>query len=172
VEQAAARLRQTCWIHWLDAVDIVFSHRGEVSTLRLTLQAPREEWPVFEAALTKLLVTDGLTWVRHGSDMPLDGLPDFVVRTTPEAGFPAAHDLARHGWRIILLTTLGVIHGYLEAEISAGDPPKMMRERLAALRLGATYELGDWSSRHLPMPDPGPTEAAWIERLREAFVSP
>lgn len=172
VEQAAARLRQTCWIHWLDAVDIVFSHRGEVSTLRLTLQAPREEWPVFEAALTKLLVSDGLTWARHDSDMPLDGLPDFVVRTTPEAGFPAARDLARHGWRIILLTTLGVIHGYLEHEPAAGDPPKLMRDRVAALRLGATYELGDWSSRHLPAPDPGPTEAAWIERLREAFVSP
>lgn len=68
VSQASAALLATCWIHWFDAVDVLIDGgpdgTRDTCRLRVALNCPAHEWPVYENFLTSFAKTHALTFER------------------------------------------------------------------------------------------------------------
>ncbi|MFM7073325.1 MAG: FAD-linked oxidase C-terminal domain-containing protein, partial [Planctomycetota bacterium] len=147
---AAARLLNTCWIHWFDAVDLLVSEGGTECSLRIALNCPQVEWPVYADYLSRLAIDQRLTLestlatqTQNHSTSPvvgdiaanlnanLDGCPDFAFKTTPARALSLARELASEpGLRCVALCYNGVVHGYFTGvgggNNLAGSPPSNM----------------------------------------------
>lgn len=147
LRNAAARLLNTCWIHWFDAVDLLVPEGGNECSLRIALNCPRAEWPVYADYLSRLAIDQHLTLesiadsrsqnrssstvvgdLADNLNTNLDGCPDFAFKTTPARALSLARELASEpGLRCVALCYNGVVHCYLTGMAGgknlAGSPP-------------------------------------------------
>lgn len=156
------------WMHWWDAVD--FIAEGGTSFVRVLVHCVPGEMPVFAAQLTHVAATTGtVLTLEEGTQPPFDGMPDLVLKTTPERVPGLASALSGETARIIGMGYCGVLHLHFEG---GGDPAGRI-EALAHRLAPELHSLGgDWHSRWLP---PGPArapESAWIDALEEAIHDP
>lgn len=160
-----SRLLHGGWMHWWDAVDFVAE--AEARHVRVAVNCPPAEAGLFAAELQR--VADGAgarLSLQPETSPPLDGLPDLVVKTTPDRVIGLVENLARPGVRCVGLGYSGVVHAHLGA---GGDGAARIRAMVEP-HAGALDALGgDWHSRWLPARTPAPAEAAWLETLERAL---
>jgi FAD/FMN-containing dehydrogenase len=160
-----SRLLHSGWMHWWDAVD--FIAQGAAATVRVAVHCPAVEAPIFERELNRIASEAG---ARLQLDQPsqanLDGLPDLVVKTTPDRALALAETLATQADRCVALCYSGVLHVYLGGSSTVAERAHaLMQPHLAELHsLG-----GDWHSRWLPATPPTVTESQWIETLEQTI---
>jgi len=165
VAAAANRLVRTCWMHWCDAIDMVVD--GGRTTVRIGIQCRSAEWPVHETFLREFSMRNGVSIaVEQGAATAHDGLPDAVLKTTPErAAALAAAVGGRPGLKAVAILARGVVHVHAVAgEPAAAAAAIVARHSPALEAIG-----GDARSRHLPARSAAPAETAWIERLAQAW---
>jgi len=165
LRDCVSRLLHSGWMHWWDAVD--FIAEGAAASVRVSIHCPSDEAQIFTAQLNRI-ATEARARLTLRPDAPpaFDGLPDVVIKTTPDRAIGLASKLARAAVRCVALVYNGVVHVYLRA---GGDLAErahvLMQPHLAELHaLG-----GDWHSRRLPAPPPTVTESRWIETLEQAI---
>lgn len=164
VSKAVAALLATCWIHWFDAVDVLFDGDSESCQLRIALNCPAEEWSVYQTYLSSFAATHGLA-LTSDSSTPLvpDGCPDFVLKTTPDQAIEIAREISNgRSINCIALCYNGVVHGYVkqtESQPLINDIKQRYQQQL--------HEVGgEFHSRHFHSGTPAGTEAEWLSRLR------
>lgn len=160
-----SKLLHSGWMHWWDAVDFVTE--GGASFVRVTIHCVPEEAPIFAQQLEHIAAsTSTRLTLRNNTSPPLDGLPDLVIKTTPDRAIGLAAELAHAALRCVALCYSGVVHIYMN---DSDD----LTERTQALVQPYTAELhtlgGDWHSLWLPATPPTITESAWLNTLEKAI---
>lgn len=159
-------LLKNCWMHWLDAIDVIVEPNRESLRLRIVVNCPSAEYPVIETFLSGLAKTHGLAiTAEQSAPPPMDGLPDFVLKTTPASVVELAQDASRtYGVRCVTLCYNGVVHGYLPNPLNAADNVRSIVHKYAQDLHSVG---GDWHSRHLAPDRPHELEAGWIAILEK-----
>ena len=170
VTRAVPALLQSCWMNWFDSVDVLVDGLADSLTVRIAINTPADEWTVCEAMLAAFASGHGL--VLHAelhAAAPVDGLPDFAFKTTPDRALALASEVAKSGTvKCIALCYNGVVHGYLADQSHAVEQVRSLVDRVAA-QLGEVG--GDWRSRHLPQAIPQGLEAQWLDVLTMEFAT-
>ena len=158
------RLLHSGWMHWWDAVD--FLAEGAAFSVRVAIHCPPDEAPIFATQLSCLASeTHTRLTLRDNPPPSFDGLPDVVVKTTPDRAIGLTCELARDAARCVALCYNGVVHVHL----NVGEDVAERAHTLMQPHLGELHALGgDWHSRWLPATPPTVTESQWIETLEKA----
>jgi FAD/FMN-containing dehydrogenase len=167
LESAAAELMHSCYIHWLESMDWLTTG-PKSGRLRFGIHCPQDEWPLFLMHLDGIAKGRGLlTTVTTGNGQVFDGLPDLVLKTTPDRVISLARETAEYpGVRSIALCAPAVVHVYLPSGAEAATIVKGMVGALA----DSLYSLGGgWQSRRLECPLFGADEAEWIKSLAKEW---
>jgi hypothetical protein len=163
-----SKLLHSGWMHWWDAVD--FITEGRALFVRVMIHCVTEEAAIFAEQLQHV-ATASCTQLTFQKDVPtpLDGLPDLVIKTTPDRAISLATELAQDTLCCVALCYSGVIHAYLGAndELAALTHALMQPHSAELHAVG-----GDWHSRWLPSLPPMITESAWINTLEQAIHEP
>ncbi|MDA1231955.1 MAG: FAD-binding protein [Planctomycetota bacterium] len=184
VSRATAALLSTCWIHWFDAVDVLFDTSVELHRMRISLNCPIHEWSVYEEFLTSFATTHQLSLVSDSTtQLSPDGCPDFVLKTTPDQAITLAREIARdNAMTCIALCYNGVVHGYLSQhadsrgtrESSDQVLTNSATETITGMIHRCSHALheigGDWQSRHIPANSATGVEADWLKLLEQDFA--
>jgi FAD/FMN-containing dehydrogenase len=159
------RLLHSGWMHWWDSVDFVAEAAAQ--TVRVAIHCPTAEAPVFEHELNRIAAETGVRLqLGQPSQAELDGLPDVVVKTTPDRAPALAEILAAHAERCVALCYSGVVHVYIGGNASVAERAHALMQPYAA----ELHSLGgDWHSRWLPATSPSLTESQWIETLEQTI---
>lgn len=171
LRNAAMAVLADSWMHWFDSVDFVTAGNG-TELLRIAVNCPEMEWPVFNEQLSAFARSRGLECTaRNDAGAPLDGIPDAVIKTTPDRVLAtAAGIMARApGSRCVALCYPGVVHLHLPAGDTA---PERISNLLAPLQAELDDLGGDWHSRHLPPREATEPEAGWLKVLEQEFNIP
>jgi FAD/FMN-containing dehydrogenase len=165
LRSCVSKLLHSGWMHWWDAVDYISETR--VSFVRVMIHCLPEEASIFTQQLEHVAVsTSTQLTLQNNVPPPLDGLPDLVIKTTPDRAIDLATELAHAARRCVALCYSGVVHVYM-------NESEDLTERTQALVQPYTAELhtlgGDWHSRWLPATPPTITESAWLNTLEEAI---
>jgi hypothetical protein len=97
--------------------------------------------------------------VERNVPAPTDGLPDIVLKTSPERVLKLARDVCQtHPLRTVTLCYPGVIYGYVDDDAKTEFIESVIRERTEELHQAG----GDWHSRHIPDVSPTELEDRWI----------
>lgn len=153
------------WMHWWDAVDFIAERTA--ASVRVAIHCPPNEAQVFAEQLALIAAeAHAQLTLRENAPPPWDGLPDVVIKTTPDCAIDLARELARDAVRCVALVYNGVVHVHLsEGEDMAERAHALMQPHLRELNaLG-----GDWHSRWLPATPPTVAESRWIETLERAI---
>ncbi|MFM7059027.1 MAG: FAD-binding oxidoreductase [Planctomycetota bacterium] len=177
VAVASRELLNSCWLHWFDAIDLLLPaipHTG-LARLRVTWHGPPGEQPVALDRLQKLARKFCLRLSQDERDTnaeshnagtlaPADGLPDFVIKTSPDEILDIVLRLQTE--RLFEITTLlypGVIHGRLTVSL----PKAIESLRLTRLRDDIENLIagtgGDVQSRHVSRRLQIDEETAWLK---------
>jgi len=159
------RLLHSGWMHWWDAVD--FIAEGIAASVRVSIHCPPEEAEIFAGQLTSIASeAHARLTLQHNVPPAFDGLPDVVIKTTPDRAIGLAGELARDAVRCVALCYNGVVHVHLsETEDWVKRTLALMEPHIKELHaLG-----GDWHSRWLPATPPTLTESQWIETLEKTI---
>ncbi len=170
VSQAMPELLRSCWMNWFDSVDVLVNSDRDLLDVRIAINTPAEEWSVYEAMLASFASDHGLalSTERH-TPAPVDGCPDFALKTTPDHAVALACDLAsRHQLKCVVLSYNGVVHGYLPSTENAAQQVQNIVNQVAS---SLHSQGGDWRSRHLPRPAAQGVEATWLDILSKEFVT-
>lgn len=171
IAQAVQSLLKNCWMHWFDSIDVLSDETTADYQLRIVLNCPANEFPVAETYVSSLAASHELTVnATLDTSTPLDGCPDFVLKTTSEHVLTLAKAIRdRHQVRCVALCYNGVIHGYFPDENNLAQRIQKIVSQFA----GDLYAIGgDWHSRHLPAVTPSAIEANWISTLvKESNIS-
>ncbi len=172
VGAATSELLATCWMHWFDSVDVV--HDGRSCRMRIALNCPAEEWPVYERFLESFAASHGLT-LQSDMSRPQspDGCPDFSLKTTPDRVLPLAREIAaQEPVKCIALAYNGVVHGYFNYQANTPTDIASRVTQLIDRYSPALFEVaGDWQSRHVSRPAPTGVEATWLKLLQQELES-
>jgi glycolate oxidase subunit GlcD len=168
VMEAVPKLMPSSWMNWFDSVDVVTESGSSSLTIRIAINTPATEWEVFERELQSFAAGHGLSIsVAPNAAAPIDGCPDFAMKTTPDEVLALACELTdRHGIRCVVLCCNGVIHGYLSKNTTAEDQIRRITGSTAA-RLHQSG--GDWHSRHVSSTVSREVEAGWLAALATEF---
>ncbi|MFN5744056.1 MAG: FAD-binding oxidoreductase [Planctomyces sp.] len=162
---AASQLISRDWVHWFDAIDLVWQSGadGEAQpVLRLAWNCPADEVAVFEQEVHLVARQYVLQKVSSPAVGLLDGLPDLAVRLQPQAAAGLAQQmLSRPGLRIVQIASLGVLHVYGAGADSVAIGSDLQRQ--------LEQSGGDWHSRHQPRRPGQGAEAQWRQILLEEF---
>jgi hypothetical protein len=143
---------------------------SDLLDVRIAINTPADEWSVYEAMLASFASDHGLvlSTERH-TPPPVDGCPDFALKTTPDHAVALACDLAsRYQLKCVVLCYNGVVHGYLPPTENAAQQVQNIVNQVASSLHG---QGGDWRSRHLPRPAAQGVEASWLDILSKEFVT-
>lgn len=165
LQRCASRLLHSGWMHWWDAVD--FIAEGASCRVRVAVHCPPSEAQSFEEELSRVAIdTEARLRLDQVAEHPLDGLPDVVIKTTPERAIGLAVRLSGEVERCVALCYNGVVHVRLcRGNDIAERAHSLMQPHLAELHaLG-----GDWHSRWLPAMPPNIIESQWIEALEQTI---
>jgi len=180
-EIAATELLNSCWLHWFDAIDLLLPAipHSAPAQLRICWHGPQAEQPVAFGRLRELaaefrlsLRQDGLVAAAHSRSIPglapTDGLPDLVVKTSPDELLDIVSRLqTQHMFEIIAMLYPGVIHGRLTV------PPRTALDILRLTQLRDDIENlvagtgGDVQSRYVPRKPQSAEETAWLKMFTE-----
>ena len=171
VSQATAALLATCWIHWFDSVDVLFDGSAETCQLRIALNCPAAEWPVYAAYLQSFAAAQQLSLVSDSATALLpDGCPDFALKTTPDQALTLAREIVRDNTTTcIALAYNGVVHGYLKQPVT--DALSQINSIIQRYSPALFQNGGDWQSRHIPSAPPAGVEAEWLKVLGQEFAA-
>ena len=153
------------WMHWWDAVD--FLAESDRFRLRVIYHAVPDEMPIYAHRISEV-ATGRNVEVTSGAlaECARDGIPDLVLKTTPDRTVALAQQLAREGHRCVALWYSGVVHAYFKDE-------KDMAARATAIGTDLAPQLeadgGDWHSKHLPAAPPRPDDREWLKVLQEVL---
>jgi hypothetical protein len=168
VAKAMPELLQSCWMNWFDSVDVVANANSDMLTVRIAINTPADEWHVFETMLAAFATTQKLAFktIPH-APAPIDGCPDFALKTTPDRALALASELAAtYGIKCLALCYNGVVHGYLSDVTNAATVvQKIVQSHARPLHDSG----GDWHSRHLSRPAAHGVEAQWLSVLTTEF---
>ncbi|MFO0906564.1 MAG: FAD-linked oxidase C-terminal domain-containing protein [Pirellulales bacterium] len=167
VERAAGALLKNCWMHWFDSLDVLQAARESTRPeLRLVINGPANEANVADGYVKSLAAAHRLTCdAELDRPAPLDGLPDLMLKTTPDRAIAIGAEVARdHAVRTTTLCYPGVVHVYCELGEASAERLRPIVARYAT-RLHESG--GDWHSRHLPPNVPAEREARWISILEQ-----
>lgn len=169
--RATAALLATCWIHWFDSVDVLPGRDVATSQLRIALNCPAAEWPVYAAYLQSFAAGQGLSLSSDTKTGLLpDGCPDFALKTTPDNVLTLARQIvAEHAVTCIALAYNGVVHGYLTHP--ATDARSQVHKIIEHYSPTLFQNGGDWQSRHIPSAPPAGIEAEWLKVLGQEFAA-
>ena len=185
VSKAASALLSTCWIHWFDAVDILFSGEAETCQLRIALNCPAYEWAVHDEFLSSFVKIHGLSLPSDSTaSVSPDGCPDFMLKTTPDKAIELAREISsKDSIRCIALCYNGVVHGYVNQQTDLSgtrdgsdrilmNPVTQIVASIIERYSKSLHENGgDWQSRHVPRHAPFGAEAEWLKLLEQTFAS-
>jgi len=165
LQRCVSRLLHSGWMHWWDAVD--FIAEGAAHALRVAVHCPPGEARIFEEELSRVAANAGAQLrLENVTKHSFDGLPDVVVKTTPERAIGLANTLSAEAEHCVALCYNGVVHVRL---CKGGD----IAERAHSLMQPHIAELhalgGDWHSRWLPATPPNIIESQWIESLEQTI---
>lgn len=165
LRSCVSKLLHSGWMHWWDSVD--FMTESGALFVRVMIHGVPEEASIFAQQLEGVAAsTSTQLKLQNNKPPPLDGLPDLVIKTTPDRAIGLSLELAHAAWRCVTLCYSGVVHVYMN---ESDD----LTERTQALIQPYTAELhtlgGDWHSRWLPATPPTITESAWLNTLEEAI---
>ena len=165
LQACVSKLLCSGWMHWWDAVDF-FTDAG-TSCVRVVIHCVPDEAFMFADQLEHVAAsTSTQLTLQSNVPPPLDGLPDLVIKTTPDRAIGLAEELAHAARCCVALCYSGVVHVYMNEN-------EDLTERTQALVQPYTAELhtlgGDWHSRWLPATPPTITESAWHNTLEEAI---
>ena len=165
LQACVSKLLCSGWMHWWDAVDF-FTDAG-TSCVRVVIHCVPDEAFMFADQLEHVAAsTSTQLTLQSNVPPPLDGLPDLVIKTTPDRAIGLAAELAHAARCCVALCYSGVVHVYMNEN-------EDLTERTQALVQPYTAELhtlgGDWHSRWLPATPPTITESAWLNTLEEAI---
>jgi len=165
LRSCVSKLLHSGWMHWWDAVDFIAD--AGAAFVRVVIHCVPEEAAIFGQQLERIAASSftQLT-LQNNAPPPLDGLPDLVIKTTPDRVMGLAAELAQDARRCVALCYSGVVHVYMN---ESDD----LTERTQALVQPHAAELhslgGDWHSRWLPATPPTITESAWLNTLEQAI---
>ncbi len=185
VSKAAAALLATCWIHWFDAVDVLFNDEADTCNLRIALNCPAHEWTVYQEFLSSFAKTHDLSLASESkTSLPPDGCPDLMLKTTPDQVIGLAREIAgNNAIRCVALCYNGVVHGYLQQPSDRRGTGQGSDRIAANPAMGSVAAIidrysksllevgGDWQSRHVPHNTPVGAEAEWLKLLEQEFAS-
>jgi len=165
LRSCVSKLIHSGWMHWWDAVDYITE--GRASFVRVIIHCVPEEASIFAAQLEHIAASSSTQLTLQSNVLqPLDGLPDLVLKTTPDRAVSLAAELADGARLCVALCYSGVVHVYM-------NDSEDLTERTQALVQPYTAELhslgGGWHSRWLPASPPTVTESAWLNTLEEAI---
>jgi hypothetical protein len=104
-----------------------------------------------------------LTTVTEGNGQVFDGLPDLVLKTTPDRVISLTRDMAQYpGVCSIALCAQAMIHVYLP---SGAEAAALVKKMVWPLADGLHSLGGGWKSRHVECPLFGADEASWVKSL-------
>lgn len=168
VIQAMPDLLQSCWMNWFDSVDVLMQPNADSLSIRIAINTPTDEWSVFEGMLSTFAAFHSLTFeARLNCPAPIDGCPDFALKTTPDRVVSLAGELVRsHPAKCVALCYNGVVHGYLTEQDDAAEQVQCVVDQFS---IPLNEIGGDWRSRHLPHPVPKGVEAQWLDVLTSEF---
>jgi hypothetical protein len=168
VTKAMPELLQSCWMNWFDSVDVLAESKSDALTVRIAINTPAAEWHVFESLLAAFASAQKLAFrTIPQAPAPIDGCPDFALKTTPDRAIALASELAAtYGIKCLALCYNGVVHGYLNDVVNVATVvQKIVQSHATPLHESG----GDWHSRHLPRPAAHGVEAQWISVLTTEF---
>jgi FAD/FMN-containing dehydrogenase len=168
VRLCISRLLHSGWMHWWDAVDFVTGENG--SFARVQVHCAPEEFSIYTEQLHKVAAASQTKLTLENDSAPsADGLPDVVVKITPDRAISLARELAEGARHCVVLTYHGVVHVYM-------NPDRDLAPQIEALvrpHLTELYDLGgDWHSRWLPAITPNSAESRWLTILEKAINEP
>lgn len=163
LKTAIPELLRNGWMHWFDSCDLVLPSEAAESHLRIVVNGPEEEWPLVARFLQDFAVRRRLACeALADTAAPHDGLPDLVLKTSPERVVGVAERVWRSGGvSCVVLGYCGVIH----VRSRVGDEPGRLESLARAFQDELHAAGGDWHSRHLPPWNPGVAETEWLRRL-------
>jgi FAD/FMN-containing dehydrogenase len=165
LRSCVSKLLHSGWMHWWDAVDCIAEDGA--AFVRVVIHCVPEEAAIFVEQIERIAASSftQLT-LQNNAPPPLDGLPDLVIKTTPDRVMGLAAELVQGARRCVALCYSGVVHVYMN---ESDD----FTERTQALVQPHAAELhslgGDWHSRWLPATPPTIIESAWLNTLEQAI---
>jgi len=168
LDRAAAAILHCCYLHWFESVDWLGVGDSGAERLRVGVHCPVDEQAVLFDELSRLAGEHGLSGLaEQGDGQVADGLPDLVLKTTPDRVIPLARQICHEpGVRATGLCHNGVVHVHLPP---GDDAAVRIQALVAPIEPSLHEDGGDWHSWHLANPVSGPQEAAWIETLVEQW---
>lgn len=167
VSPAVPNLLQSCWMNWFDSVDVLVNDDQSLR-LRIGVNTPADEWHVFETMLADFAAAHHLEFAAQpDTGPPVDGCPDFMLKTTPDR----VVDLARSAAKLDHLTCValcynGVVHGYVRDKTAAAAKVRQVVRHVA----GQLHDVGgDWCSQHVKRDEPQSSELQWMNVLMKEF---
>ena len=171
VTRAMPVLLQSCWMNWFDSVDVLADGVEQSLGIRIAINTPADEWPVFETMLTAFAETHRLSVMTElNVAAPMDGCPDFALKTTPDRAIALAARIANeHQLQIVTLCYNGAVHGYLP---DGEDIPERVQGIMKQVESLLHNDGGDWRSRHMARAEPQGVEVQWLKILAGEFATP
>lgn len=170
IQSTVRAILQTSWMHWLDSIDVLPSDGLRQGRLRVIFNCPPEERDVYLSWLNQICATHGLTVRGSSATVSIhDGLPDFVVKTSPELVFELSGRLSADQCSLVILAYNGVIHGYLPSGLTPVERSGRIVRALSPLESQIQAAGGDWSSRHVVRPEATGGESEWLKILLDEF---
>lgn len=165
LQECVSKLLHSGWMHWWDAVD--FIAESQASFVRVTIHCVPSEASLFVKQFEQISAASSTQLVMQNNvSLPRDGLPDLVIKTTPDRVIRLAREVASELTRCVALCYNGVVHVYLSEDAKH-------TERIQSLIGPWATELhslgGDWHSRWLPSPPPTANESVWLDTLEKAI---
>ncbi len=166
---AAMSLFSQCWLHWLDAIDLLAESSTE-RRLRVAVHGSDLEWKIWQQFLEAYAAEHDLQLhAADGASTINDGCPDLTIKTVADRVFDLSDIIARRGdFRVVSLCYCGVIHCY--ATEATGDRMNTaLRSTVQSLLPEVLAVGGDFQSRHIPLTiSDSPVEQDWIQRFIRA----
>ncbi|MBL8814428.1 MAG: FAD-binding oxidoreductase [Planctomyces sp.] len=174
--QAATELIQSCWMHWIDAIDLI--SEPQANSLRVLVQCPEQEAPVFRNHLSELSARLKLACESRPIDRePEDGIPDLMLKATPNQAMLLGTEIhMEFGVRTVACCYPGIVHCYLNSE-PAANSTRQSRDLSVLSRIVQVYSSsihsagGEFQSRHFSPQPVSDQERCWIETFfKEAGI--
>ena len=168
LQNVARRIRNSSWIHWIDAVDLESDGQDWQPLLKLHVNCPPQEQPVFRAAITEMLAQEQLDPPQTATIRDPADLPDLVLKAAPDiaAQIPALI-CGANCRKIRLMSGPGVTLVWFD---SAGESPQQVSAgMLRSMRRQLGEDPVDWYSGH-HQPPVDPHEADWISELQKELL--
>lgn len=165
LQACISKLLHSGWMHWWDAVDFIIEDAA--SHVRVTIHCVSEEALLFVTQLEQVASTTGtqLT-LQSNASPPRDGLPDLVLKTTPDRVFHLAREIGCENQRCVALCYNGVVHVYMnQGNELTQRIPSMIQPFIEEMDLVG----GDWCSRWIPNAPLNLAESTWLETLEKAI---